>query len=615
MFQKIANNVRLVWRPLVVTDILFKAISFVLLAPAVALLFRIFVSLSGRTVLADTDIASFFLHPIGWIALVIVGAAVVGLFALELAALMTVCIGADIGSIPRPRSVVRFVASQTFQLLRLAGSVVIRVALSAVPFLGIGAGLFWWLMTEHDINFYLAEKPPSFLLAVGLIGLTLAVMTMVIGYRLIGWIYATPILMLEDLEPEAAVAESNRRTGGQRGNIAIILIGWAVFNLAIRIALSLLVVSIAPRLVSIAASSLPILVIALGLLVLVLSLTNLISSLIGNITLASSLSMLYVQDRGSRQIAMPGRSERPLVAFGKHLTRGRVISAGIVLSLASAFFGLSLLRSIRVEDHVEITAHRGGALEAPENTIAAIEQAIKDGADWIEIDVQESSDGVVMVVHDSDLKRVAGDPVKIWEATADELRAIDIGSYFDDAFKDQRMPTLEEVLKICRDRVGVNIELKYYGHDQNLEQKVIDLVEANQMDSQIVAMSLEMNGIAKLKRLRPQWTVGLLTAVVAGDLTRTDADFLAVKDSLATGLFVDAAHRKGKSVSAWTLNDPHSISLMISRGVNNLITDRPALAQQVLEERSQMSPIERLTLEVAFYLGVKPQATLAKSMD
>ena len=269
------------------------------------------------------------------------------------------------------------------------------------------------------------------------------------------------------------------------------------------------------------------------------------------------------------------------------MTKLRVIFGFVIAVLTAAIMGVSLIHSIQLQDRVVITAHRGGAYHAPENTLAAIERGIQEGADWIEIDVQESRDGVVLVAHDSDLMKVAGNPIKIWNGSAEELRGIDIGSFISREFSDQRMPTLDEVLKACRGRAGVNIELKYYGHDQDLERRVVEIVEANGMEDEIVIMSLEADGLAKMKKLRPNWSCGLLTAVVAGDLTRMPVDFLAVKDSIATGSFVEAAHRNGKTVAAWTLNDAYRMSLMISRGVDNLITDRPA-------QRVKYCPSEQL---------------------
>ena len=83
--------------------------------------------------------------------------------------------------------------------------------------------------------------------------------------------------------------------------------------------------------------------------------------------------------------------------------------------------------------------------------------------------------------HDSDLKKLAGLDLKIWDATMADLKNIDIGSWFIPEFRNQRVPTLAQVLDVCRDKIGVDIELKYYGHDQNLEQRVIDIVEAHGM--------------------------------------------------------------------------------------------------------------------------------------
>ena len=94
MFKEIAGNLRACGTTLIVSDLLFKAITLLILTPMVSLLFRLFVDASGRTVLADADMARFLLHPLGWLTLVLVGGAVVCIFALEQAVLMTVCIGA-----------------------------------------------------------------------------------------------------------------------------------------------------------------------------------------------------------------------------------------------------------------------------------------------------------------------------------------------------------------------------------------------------------------------------------------------------------------------------------------------------------------------------------------
>jgi glycerophosphoryl diester phosphodiesterase len=265
------------------------------------------------------------------------------------------------------------------------------------------------------------------------------------------------------------------------------------------------------------------------------------------------------------------------------------------------------MQDIRLEDTVEIIAHRGASKAAPENTLAAIRKAIEDQTDWVEIDVQETIDGEVVVFHDSDFMKLAGVDLKIWDATLADLKKIDIGSWFDAKFSDQRAPTLAEVLNTCRGKVRVNIELKYYGHDQQLEQRVVDLVEAHGMASNIVLMSLKTDAVKKMKRLRPDWKTGLLLSVSAGALKNLDADFLAVNAQFANRSFIRSAHDSGKEVYVWTVNDAPTMSTMIGRGVDSLITDRPALARSVLEQRAQMNLPQRLLLELAGILGVTPK--------
>ena len=83
-----------------------------------------------------------------------------------------------------------------------------------------------------------------------------------------------------------------------------------------------------------------------------------------------------------------------------------------------------------------------------------MERAIADGADWVEVDVQETTDGEVVVVHDSDFMKLAGVPLKVWEATIAEVEAVDVGSRFDPAFAGERVPTLAAVLEACRGRAA-----------------------------------------------------------------------------------------------------------------------------------------------------------------
>jgi len=265
----------------------------------------------------------------------------------------------------------------------------------------------------------------------------------------------------------------------------------------------------------------------------------------------------------------------------------------------AALVGIWLLNDIQVHDDVMVVAHRGAAGKAPENTLASVRQAIKDGADWIEIDVQETIDGEVVVIHDSDFMKLANVDLKVWEGTLKQLREIDIGSWFGPEFSAERVPTLVEVLDEARGQSRVLIELKYYGHDQQLEQRVVDIVEQTGMINDVAIMSLKYDGIHKIRKLRPDWVIGLLSATAIGNLSSLDVDFLAVNMGMATSGFIRNARLAGKQVFVWTVNDPVSMSTMMSLGVNGIITDEPKEARDVLAERADLSSVERLLVHTA----------------
>ena len=133
----------------------------------------------------------------------------------------------------------------------------------------------------------------------------------------------------------------------------------------------------------------------------------------------------------------------------------------------------------------------------------------------------------MLVVHDSDLMKVGRDATKIWEGDAAQLRAVDIGGHRGPQFSAERVPTLAEALATCKGRCRVVVELKSYGHSQQLEERVVAIVEAAGMAGDCIFMSLDHEMMRKLKALRPSWRVGLLVAKAMGDLTELKADFLA----------------------------------------------------------------------------------------
>jgi len=288
------------------------------------------------------------------------------------------------------------------------------------------------------------------------------------------------------------------------------------------------------------------------------------------------------------------------------LNRYRTMAICLIGLLAAAWIGASAINRLQWNEEVKIMAHRGASQAAPENSLAAVRMAMEAGSDWVEIDVQETADGEVVVIHDSDFMKLARNKTKVWDARLLDLQNIDIGSSFGPLFENERVPTLSEVLQLCQGKTGVLIELKYYGHDQQLEQRVVDIVEKHGMSNEIMVMSLKPEGVRKMKRLRPNWKCGVLLSVSVGNIQKIEADFLAVNARFATRSLINKLHYAGKEIYVWTVDDPVSMSLLMNRGVDGVITNRPEVAKDVLKQRSDMSSTDRLLTEIVALLGKPP---------
>jgi glycerophosphoryl diester phosphodiesterase len=282
-----------------------------------------------------------------------------------------------------------------------------------------------------------------------------------------------------------------------------------------------------------------------------------------------------------------------------------VATVAVLLAIGIGFIAFLIDRN---QHPALVIAHRGSSSVAPENTLAAFRLAAEQRTDFIELDVQESADGQVLVVHDSDLMKVGRYPAQIWEADAAALETVDIGSYRAPSYSAERVPTLGGALAMCKGRCRVIVELKSYGHNQRLEERVIDVVEQAGMQDDCIFMSLDHAMVKRMKQLRPNWRVGALVAKAIGDVTELDADFLAVEARMATRRFVRRAHLAGQDVYVWTVNDAAWMLLALSRGVDGLITDKPDLARQVIERRAHMSDSQRFLLAQLIRLGASTQA-------
>jgi glycerophosphoryl diester phosphodiesterase len=252
---------------------------------------------------------------------------------------------------------------------------------------------------------------------------------------------------------------------------------------------------------------------------------------------------------------------------------------------------------------VGIVAHRAGPSPSPENTLAALERGIAAGADWAEIDVQLTQDHVPVVVHDVDLMRVAGNPRRI--SRVDYRDVTGLVQRPDDGTppSERRIATLEDFLERARGRIGLVLELKYYGWDPGLAAEVAGVLRESGTEDGVMVMSLELRAVRQLRRMEMEAPVGYAAAAAVGDATRLPVDFLSLSRRAATPSLMRSARRRGIGVHVWTVNRAPEMAEVIQEGADGLVTDRPGLAVRVREELEGMTAVSRLLLRFGLALA------------
>ena len=273
-----------------------------------------------------------------------------------------------------------------------------------------------------------------------------------------------------------------------------------------------------------------------------------------------------------------------------YMYRKRIIALSIVVVIGVNFaYNFADRRGVLhmgLGNPVEVTAHRGYSAAYPENTIPAFKGAIQVGADWAELDVQQTADGEVIVMHDSNLKRTTGLDKEVWQVTWDEIKDLDNGSWFDKKYQTVRIPTLEEVLKVCRGKIHLNIEIKPSGHDKDLEEQVAKLLKKYHMRDTCVVSSLKYDSLRKIKQADDSIETAYITSVSYGNFTDLEyADGYSVESTLLSKSFVNKVQKAGKQIYVWTVNSEERLEKVVGMGIDNVITDDPVMAKELIYEQ------------------------------
>lgn len=271
-----------------------------------------------------------------------------------------------------------------------------------------------------------------------------------------------------------------------------------------------------------------------------------------------------------------------------------------LMSIARHAYPLALFASMCLSGgacHAQIiTAHRGASYDAPENTLSAFKLAWKQGADAFEGDFYLTSDGQIVCIHDKDAQRVAGSPLVIEQATADELLALDVGAWKGAEWKGERMPTLEEVLdEVGKGRIFVEIK----SGPPIVAPLLEELRKSGVPDERIVIICFNEKVIAECKRLAPElkthwltgykkqqdgtWTPGVEQVLASLKASGADGFGTQAQPEHVDAAFISKLAEEGyDEFHVWTVDDADVARFYQKLGAWGITTNRPAWLREQL---------------------------------
>lgn len=247
----------------------------------------------------------------------------------------------------------------------------------------------------------------------------------------------------------------------------------------------------------------------------------------------------------------------------------------------------------------KVISHRGANKEAPQNTIPAFKRSLEIGCNGFETDIHLTDDGYPVICHNYTIDETSNGKGEVRTIKLDELRSYDFGSYFDEKFKGTQLPLLDEFLEVSKDEQVeiMNIEIKPpLDGNMDIVKKTIDAVKEKGLFDKLLISSFSPEVLVECKRIEPKCKTGFLYApnkvffykkMLFGYVKfakSINADYLHPHYLSVTKHYVKKLHKNGIKVNVWTVNKPETAEKLLKFGVDGLITDLPAMANELVEK-------------------------------
>jgi glycerophosphoryl diester phosphodiesterase len=271
----------------------------------------------------------------------------------------------------------------------------------------------------------------------------------------------------------------------------------------------------------------------------------------------------------------------------KKMNKRLLIGTGVAFSLLFSPFSQAFAEESTAGERKQVDniAHRGAAGYAPENTIAGFDLAVDMKTDYIEIDVQRSKDGELVVIHDTTVDRTTDGTGRVGDLTLQQLQSLDAGSWKGDSFAGESIPTFDEILERYHGKVGILIELKapelYPGIEEQVAEALIERNLDQAQNEKIIIQSFNFQSMKKMDQLLPKVPIGVLTS------NRTHTTQEALKEfstyaewfnpsyGIVTEEVVDKVHGLDMQIGSWTVRSQEAADFLFDMNVDAIITDYP----------------------------------------
>ncbi|MCR3761179.1 glycerophosphodiester phosphodiesterase [Clostridium felsineum] len=231
----------------------------------------------------------------------------------------------------------------------------------------------------------------------------------------------------------------------------------------------------------------------------------------------------------------------------------------------------------------KIIAHRANYFNEPENSVLGIKDCINYKVDYAEIDVQETKDGVVVLMHDKNLRRLTGLNKNVDELTYKKLKSLNLRRHFFRSTT-EKIPTLQQAINQSRGKLNLIIEIKPYGNTDDLLKKVVIIMEKNHITKGSMIHSCDYSILEKVRKLDPNISTGYILSSPFTNISYMNVNFFSVRKNLLSPRLVKILHKSKKQIFVWTLDNKKAMIKASSLHVDGIITDTPDLLKATLKK-------------------------------